>query len=128
MLVSPVMRLKNNFKLCQFRRERQQSYILVRASWMTVASAALTGSFSGACSALLIASTNNAISNNKGRALMGLSFLQMKLSQPQEVLKSWQAALAAYTRYLEIVPGDEQVYSLRDELKERLDRLGNGMW
>lgn len=37
---------------------------LVRASWMTVAIAALTGSLSGACSALLIASINNAISSN----------------------------------------------------------------
>jgi putative ATP-binding cassette transporter len=39
-------------------------WFLVRASWMTVAIAALTGSFSGACSALLIASINNAISSN----------------------------------------------------------------
>lgn len=37
---------------------------LLRASWITVAIAALTGSFSGACSALLIASINNAISRN----------------------------------------------------------------
>jgi tetratricopeptide (TPR) repeat protein len=42
--------------------------------------------------------------NNKGRVLMGLSLVQMKLSQPQEVLKSWKVALAAYTRYLEIAP------------------------
>jgi tetratricopeptide (TPR) repeat protein len=66
--------------------------------------------------------------NNKGRAFMGLSLVQMELSQPQEVFKSWKAALAAYTRYLEIAPDDEQVRNLRDELKERLDILGNGRW
>lgn len=37
---------------------------LLRASWITVVIAALTGSFSGACSALLISSINNAISRN----------------------------------------------------------------
>nr|WP_242022221.1 cyclic peptide export ABC transporter [Trichocoleus sp. FACHB-90] len=37
---------------------------LLRASWVTVAIAAFTGSISGACSAFLIASINNALSSN----------------------------------------------------------------
>ncbi len=37
---------------------------LLRASWLTVAIAALTGSLSGACSAFLIALINNAVSSN----------------------------------------------------------------
>jgi putative ATP-binding cassette transporter len=41
---------------------------LLRASWLTVAIAALTGSLSGGCSVLLIALINNAISSNNSSA------------------------------------------------------------
>ena len=77
--------------------------------------------------ALTLAPDYVQILNNKGTALFLLGLLQIDLSQPQETFKSWQAALAAFSRCLEISPNDEYIRNQRDELLEEfLDKLGNG--
>jgi putative ATP-binding cassette transporter len=49
-------------------------WFLLRASWVTVAIAAITGSISGACSVFLIALLNNAISSSNSSTILFWSF------------------------------------------------------
>lgn len=61
--------------------------------------------------------------NNKGLALQSLGNLQAGLSQQEEAIKNYEAALAEFNRSLEIAPDDEKVRNIRDELQELLDSL-----
>jgi len=44
--------------------------------------------------------------NNQGLALQSLGDLQAELSQQQDAINTWQSALAAFTRCLEVAPSD----------------------
>ncbi|MEO1429304.1 MAG: tetratricopeptide repeat protein [Cyanobacteria bacterium J06633_8] len=61
--------------------------------------------------------------NNKGNALKSLGDLQIKLSQKEEAIKSYQAALAEFNHCLKIAPDNQQIRNLRDKLQELLDDL-----
>lgn len=56
-------------------------------------------------------------------ALARLGDLQAGLSQEEEAIKSYQAALAEFNHCLKIVPDNKQVKNLRDKLQELLDDL-----
>ena len=78
---------------------------LLRASWLTVAIAALTGSLSGGCSVLLIALINNAISSNNSSASQLIwSFTGLALVTLVTSLLS---------RFLLVSLSQEAVYKLR---------------
>src|SRR4028119_2148257 len=78
---------------------------LLRASWLTVAIAAFTGSLSGGCSVLLIALINNAISSNNSSASQLIwSFTGLALVTLVTSLLS---------RFLLVSLSQEAVYKLR---------------
>lgn len=60
---------------------------------------------------------------NKGVALRGLGELQIELGQHGEARKSLQAALAEFSRSLEIAPGNERIRARRDQLRRMIDEL-----
>jgi hypothetical protein len=49
--------------------------------------------------------------------------LQIALAQPDRALESWEAALAAFSRSLEIAPNDGRVCDARDAVQAKVDAL-----
>jgi predicted negative regulator of RcsB-dependent stress response len=60
--------------------------------------------------------------NYKGKALKKFGDLQAKLSQKEEAIESWKAAIEAFNRSLAIVPHNQSIRDLCDELQEFLEQ------
>jgi hypothetical protein len=54
--------------------------------------------------------------------MISLGNLQAELSQQEEAIESWKAALEAFNRSLAIVPHNQSIRNLRDRLQEFLEQ------